>query len=140
MNTQTPETTPSNPITPEIIAGCRRAHACRAGLEYLEASPRTVADLYAHERYWAQWLALNVAALPEAARAELYRLTGARAWWRDGVRHREDGPAIESAGGRREWYRAGKLHRDDGPAVESADGYREWWRDGVQLPAPDATV
>jgi hypothetical protein len=32
--------------------------------------------------------------------------------------------------GRREWYRDGVRHRDDGPAVEYADGGREWWRDG----------
>ena len=44
--------------------------------------------------------------------------------------HREDGPAIEYAGGGKEWLLNGKFHREDGPAYELADGYREWWRNG----------
>ena len=47
---------------------------------------------------------------------------------RDGLLHREDGPAVERSNGSREWYRGGKLHRGDGPAVEYADGDRFWFR------------
>ena len=55
---------------------------------------------------------------------------GTREWYRDGQRHRDDGPAIERPDGTREWYRDGQRHRDDGPAIESPSGYREWRRDG----------
>ena len=39
---------------------------------------------------------------------------GSRAYYRDGRRHREDGPAIEYPDGRREYWRDGRLHREDG--------------------------
>mgnify|MGYP000185697326 CR=1 FL=1 len=44
--------------------------------------------------------------------------------------HREDGPAIEWAGGGKTWYINGKLHREDGPAYEYADGGKAWFIDG----------
>ena len=34
--------------------------------------------------------------------------------------------------GTKEWYRDGKRHREDGPAIERADGTKEWYRDGVR--------
>lgn len=43
--------------------------------------------------------------------------------------HREDGPAIESAG-EYYWYHKGELHREDGPAIEYEDEYREWYLNG----------
>ena len=104
---------PSETITPDIINLCHRAHACKEGLHYLRACPRTIAELHAYNTAWSEWLALNVPGLPEAVRDELYSLTGSRAWYRDGLRHREDGPAIECADGYREWYRDGTLHRSD---------------------------
>ena len=140
MNTQTLDATASNPITRNIVAACRRAHACRAALEYLEASPRTVAELYAREPDSAQWLATCVPGLPEAMRDELHRLTGCRTSWRNGKLHRDDGPAIEWADGYSAFWREGKRHRDDGPAIEYPNGYREWWRDGVQQRAPGSRV
>ena len=72
---------------------------------------------------------------------------GAREWLLDGIRHREDGPAIEYANGDRYWYLNGNLHREDGPAVEYASGVREWWLNGkrvteedVMKPAKELTV
>jgi hypothetical protein len=53
-------------------------------------------------------------------------------WYRHGERHRDDGPAVDSASGK-EWYRNDKLHRDDGPAVERADGTKEWFRNDQRL-------
>lgn len=47
-------------------------------------------------------------------------------WWRNGVRHREDGPAIEYVDGTKEWLQHGVHHREDGPAIEYADGAKEW--------------
>ena len=56
---------------------------------------------------------------------------GAREWYLNGKRHREDGPAFEHVNGaRREWYLNGKRHREDGPAVEFANGIREWYLTG----------
>ena len=58
---------------------------------------------------------------------------GSRYWYMNGVRHREDGPAIEYANGYKEWYFNGKLHREDGPAVEYSDGSKEWYLNGKGL-------
>lgn len=59
---------------------------------------------------------------------------GEKLWYRDGKLHREDGPAVEDADGDLAWYRHGKLHREDGPALEMGNGTRrEWFIDGVQV-------
>ena len=58
---------------------------------------------------------------------------GERWWYRDGLLHREDGPAIGGSDGSRWWYLNGRRHREDGPAVEYADGEREWWLNGVKV-------
>ena len=47
--------------------------------------------------------------------------------------HREDGPAIESAGGYKAWYVNGKRHREDGPAIEYASGHKEYWINGKRI-------
>ena len=62
-------------------------------------------------------------------------------WYLNGVRHREDGPAYEDAGGNKYWYKNNKLHREDGPAVINAEetvkwsnnGAEEWYLNGVKL-------
>ena len=38
---------------------------------------------------------------------------------------------MEWAGGGKSWYRNGERHREDGPAVKHNDGYCEWWLEGV---------
>ncbi len=58
---------------------------------------------------------------------------GTRYWYKNGLLHREDGPAIERQDGSKEWWLHGELHRESGPAIERADGTVEWWRDGEQL-------
>jgi len=66
-----------------------------------------------------------------------------KAWYRNGKQHREDGPAYEGADGTRAWYRNGLLHREDGPAVERGDGRKEWWQNGkliVKVPAVSFAV
>lgn len=52
---------------------------------------------------------------------------GDREWRQNGLLHRLDGPAFESANGDRQWWQNGKLHRLDGPAIEFASGDREWY-------------
>ena len=57
---------------------------------------------------------------------------GTKEWYRNGKRHREDGPAMEYANGSKFWYLNGKYHREDGPAIESANGDKYWYLDGVE--------
>lgn len=52
-------------------------------------------------------------------------------WRRNGMLHREDGPAYERADGTKRYYRQGLLHREDGPAVVHPDGTCLWFRHGV---------
>jgi hypothetical protein len=52
-------------------------------------------------------------------------------WRRNGVLHREDGPAYERDDGTRRYYRQGVLHREDGPAVVHPDGTCLWFRHGI---------
>ena len=52
--------------------------------------------------------------------------SGTKFWYLNGVRHREDGPAIEWASGDEEWYLNGNRHREDGPAIEYKNGHKEW--------------
>jgi hypothetical protein len=59
-------------------------------------------------------------------------LNGDNYWVSDGKLHREDGPAIELAASSL-WYRRGKKHRTDGPAVEYIDGSIFWYIDGTNL-------
>ena len=42
-------------------------------------------------------------------------------------------PAIEYTHGAKEWWLNGKRHRDDGPAKESPNGANEWWIDGEHV-------
>ena len=55
---------------------------------------------------------------------------GTKRWFKNGQRHREDGPAVEYADGFKAWYENDRLHRLDGPAVEYADGLKRWWVNG----------
>jgi hypothetical protein len=55
---------------------------------------------------------------------------GHKEWYLNGYLHREDGPAVEWPSGAEAWYLNGELHREDGPAAESPDGYKAWWLNG----------
>ena len=57
--------------------------------------------------------------------------TGAKAWYRNGLRHRTDDPAIVHANGAQEWYHNGQRHRVDGPAVVWKGGHTDWWLNGI---------
>jgi hypothetical protein len=54
-------------------------------------------------------------------------------WYLNGIRHREDGPAVEYNDGYKAWYLNGILHREDGPAVEHANGNKSWYWNGVRM-------
>ena len=59
--------------------------------------------------------------------------SGYKAWYLNGKRHREDGPAVEYANGDKSWWLNGKLHREDGPAVEYANGSKSWYLSGERV-------
>jgi len=48
-------------------------------------------------------------------------------WKKNGVPHREDGPAVIYENGDEAWYYNGRQHREDGPAVEWEDGVTKYW-------------
>lgn len=52
-------------------------------------------------------------------------INGITRWFKDGVLHREDGPAHIAKDGSSAWYFDGYFHRDNGPAIESANGQKE---------------
>jgi hypothetical protein len=56
---------------------------------------------------------------------------GSKNWYKNGKRHREDGPAYEGYDGLKVWYKDGKKHRLDGPAIEDVD-YKAWYIDGLE--------
>ena len=56
--------------------------------------------------------------------------SGSKAWYKYGKLHRDDGPAIIDIDSYRAWYKNGKRHRDDGPAVIRNDGYKAWYKNG----------
>ena len=58
--------------------------------------------------------------------------SGGTYWYKNGLLHRDNGPALETDP-TRSWYKNGVLHREDGPAYESYNGkslLREWYVDG----------
>ena len=60
---------------------------------------------------------------------QIIRPDGTQEWYRNGKRHRIDGPAIIRPDGHREWYQNHKYHREDGPAVIWPDGSDKYWLD-----------
>jgi hypothetical protein len=59
-------------------------------------------------------------------------LDGDKSWWLNGKYHREDGPAIECANGDKYWYLNDELHREDGPAIEHVNGSKYWYLNSEQ--------
>ena len=58
---------------------------------------------------------------------------GAKFWYLNGKRHREDGPAVEQADGTKSWYLNSEYHREDGPAIEYANGDKFWYLDDIPM-------
>jgi hypothetical protein len=53
-------------------------------------------------------------------------------YYRNGLIHRDDGPAVEYPDGSMYWYQNDQLHREDGPAVVLPSvGIMEWYLYGV---------
>ena len=60
-------------------------------------------------------------------------VSGYKSWFFDGKLHREDGPAVTYISGSSFWYINGQFHRVDGPAVELINGYKEYWINDEEL-------
>src|SRR5436190_22048359 len=58
---------------------------------------------------------------------------GAKIWYKNGIVHREDGPAVERANGTQEWFFDGVRPCENGPAVIFPDGGRKWFQHGKEL-------
>ena len=61
---------------------------------------------------------------------------GGQEWWINGKRHRADGPAVIRTNGIQKWYLNGLRHRDDGPAVIHPDGSQQWFINGIPVLNP----
>lgn len=56
---------------------------------------------------------------------------GGTYWRKDGLLHREDGPAVEYTNGTKQWWINGEHHREDGPAVINVStGTNLWYLNG----------
>ena len=62
---------------------------------------------------------------------EDYNVT--RFWYKNGKKHREDGPAIENSDGTKYWMVNGLCHRIDGPAAEYHSGIKYWYVNGEKV-------
>ena len=70
-----------------------------------------------------------------------YEVQGAdtvKRYFKEGMLHREDGPAVIFKDGTQHWYKHGMLHRDGGPAVEYKNGRRTWYTEGKYVRTLDA--
>ena len=52
-------------------------------------------------------------------------------WYKNGLRHRENGPAVIHKNNM-VWFYEGELHRLDGPAVIEQGGPKQYWIYGVK--------
>lgn len=57
-------------------------------------------------------------------------MDGTKEYWKMGLRHREDGPAVENCNGNNIYYQHNKLHRVGGPAIEYANGDKSYYQNG----------
>ena len=55
---------------------------------------------------------------------------GDKYWYKNGKRHREKGPAIICPNGEKYWYINNQLHRENGPAVIYHNGEKQWYIKG----------
>ena len=60
-------------------------------------------------------------------------IDGSEMWYKNGLLHREEGPAVIYSDGIKEWRKEGELHREEGPAIINWDGIKEYWLNGKRL-------
>ena len=66
------------------------------------------------------------------ARLTITRI-GVKSWWKHGLLHRTNGPAISDLRGFWSWYQGGYCHSLTGPAVQQSNGRVEYWVNGQQV-------
>jgi hypothetical protein len=60
-----------------------------------------------------------------------HTIKGAKVYFKNGVKHRSNGPAVIQRDGTQEYFNDGVKHRSGGkPAVIYPDGRIEYWEDG----------
>lgn len=63
---------------------------------------------------------------------EYQGLIETKRFYKNGVLHNENGPAVITTNGAKHWYINGKLHRDDGPALICPMGSKYWYKNGLK--------
>jgi len=115
----------NEPISEDIIQQAILKEACPQGIQAaIESTWQTLSLVY------QEWAAQHLD-LPDEIAEYLYKQVGIRSYWKGGLRHREDGPALIITC-RREWWLNGQRHREDGLAVEDSRDYKEWWLNGLR--------
>jgi hypothetical protein len=56
---------------------------------------------------------------------------GNKFWYKNGLIHRENEPAIEWVDNGKAWCYNGKYHKEDGPACKYASGVEIWFLDDI---------
>ncbi len=73
----------------------------------------------------------SVHEIPEGYTGVVFaRVTESVRYYKNGLYHREDGPAIEYRDTSKHWWVNGERHRLDGPAIEYCNGMKQWWYQG----------
>ena len=80
-------------------------------------------------KYWSVYLKKH----PDFNGCLINKNNNNTAWFKNGVYHRENGPALEYIDGHKKWCLNGEYHRTNGPAIEYPDGSKEWYLNGTQL-------
>ena len=67
-------------------------------------------------------------------KSDLHEINGNKYWYKEGLLHRENGPAVEYNNGTKIWMINNKIHRLDGPAIIRNDGSKSWFINNVGVP------
>jgi len=84
---------------------------------------------FKHDIYWYDMAWENKSMTTELAH-KYEKEIGAKCWYKNGLLHRDNGPAIIYLNGTEYWFQNDKLHRIDGPAAICADGTECWYQNG----------
>ena len=63
----------------------------------------------------------------------IIKQNGDKYYYKLGILHRENGPAIQLSNGDKHYYQLGFLHNEDGPAIQLSNGDNKWYKYGVEL-------
>ncbi len=96
----------------------------------LDKYPIEFFERFRHNLFWGL-LAENLTMRNEISHNFIEEFGGTIRHYKDGRKHREDGPAVIYPDGDWMWYKEGYLHREDGPAFYlHKDGEYRWYKNG----------